>query len=272
MSSLFGGALWGGASRGGSAPAGVPVKPYFYMSLRLAGITKVPDASTNAPSPDQLADCLLLAQLMISEASIRRAFVYSERLTTYTLGTSEQYTLGPGGTLVSTTGTSIRPIEIDRARLILNTTGTPVHLTVFKGTFREFSDLKVQLIPGALPQFVYCDDGYPLANIYIVPQDVGGDQLEIYDWQSLPNLQTVNDQVAFPPGYDAWFVHNLAVRLAGAFKEQGASVSDDVRMIARQTAAAIQRKNAQSPRMSSDAPGARSGRRGDFNYLSGGPA
>ncbi|MGA3015932.1 MAG: hypothetical protein ABSF62_02350 [Bryobacteraceae bacterium] len=247
---------------------GTPFKQYAYMALRLAGVTKVADASTNIPSPDQLADCLLQAQLMISEANIRRSMVYSILLTTYVLGTGELYTLGPSGTLVSTTGTSVRPIEIERARLILSTTGTPVHLPVFKGTFREFSDLKVQSIPGALPQMIYCDDAYPLANVYIVPQDVGGDSLELYTWQTLPNLATVGDSIYLAPGYDAWFVPNLAVRLASVFKEQGASVSDDTRQEARRTSAAIMQKNAKSPRMKSDAPGS-SGRAGDFNWLSG---
>lgn len=265
---LSGGSLWGAATTG-AVSGSVPVKRLFYMALRLAGVTKVPDATANIPSPDQLADCLLQAQLMISAANIRRSMIYSVAIATYVLGTAESYTLGPGGTLVSTAGASVRPIEIERARLILSTTGTPVHLKVFKGTYREFSDLVVQLIPGALPQFLYCDNAFPLATVYLVPQDVGGDTLELYTWQSLPNLVTVNDQISLAPGYDAWFVPNLAVRLASVFKEQGASVSEDTRLEARQTAAAIMAKNAKSPRLSSDAPGTGRGRRGDFNYLSG---
>jgi hypothetical protein len=266
----FGSSLWGsGGIPAAPAPTGVPVKNLFYMALRLAGVTKFADASAAAPSPDQLGDCLQQGQLLISQAQLKRAMIWTELLTTYVLGTAEVYTLGVGGTLVSTTGTSVRPVKIDRARLILSTTGTPVHLQVFSGSFREFSDLAVQVIPGALPKFLYCDYAYPLASIYLIPQDVGGDSLELYTWSAIPTIATVNDLVAWPPGYDDWFVNNLAVRLASVFKASGASVTDDVRMEARRTAAAIQSRNLKSPRQANDVP--QSGRRqgGSFNYYSG---
>jgi hypothetical protein len=243
------------------------VKPLFYMSLRLAHVTKFPDASAAAPSADQLGDCLQQAQLMLDQASIKRPMVWAERLTTYVLGTGKVYTLGPGGTLVSTTGSSIRPVSIDRANLVLSTTGTPVHLHIHRGSYEEFSALAVQDIPGALPKFLYCDYAFPAANLYLVPQDKGGDTIEIYDWQSMPNLQTVNDLIALPPGYRDWFVNKLAVRLASVFEERGASVSDDVRAEAQRAEAAIASLNTKSPRATSDAP--RSRRRGTFNYYDG---
>lgn len=241
----------------------VLVSKYFYAALRLANVTKFPDAGQAAPSADQLGDCLQQGQLLISQITIKKAFVYTERLSTYTLGTSKTYTLGPGGTLGSN-----RPVKIERANLILPT-GTPIHLPIFEGTFREFSDLAVQDIPGALPKFLYCDYAFPTATIYLVPQDRGGDKLELYDWLTVPNLVTTSDQVNFPPGYDDWFVFNLAVRLGSLFASQGASVSDDTRRIAQETTRAIASKNTSSPRMSSDVPRSKRGAGGSFNYYSG---
>lgn len=267
----FGGTTWGGGPSTTGVVTSVPFKSLSYMALRLAGVTKFPDANAVAPSPDQLGDCLQVAQLMLDQASIKQAFVYSERLTTYVLGTLKQYTLGPGGTLVSTTGTSIRPIKLDRARLILNSTGTPVHLSIYEGSYQDFANLVVQDIPNALPKFLYCDYAIPAANIYLVPQDLGGDSLELYDWQSLPNVQTVNDLIAFPPGYQDWFVNNLAVRLADVFKESGASVSQNTILEARRSEAAIQRRNTKSPRMGSDVPTSGTHRGSDFNWMSGTP-
>jgi hypothetical protein len=263
--STFGSSLWGGGGAGIGSFSGVPVKDLFYAALRLAHVTHFPDAAHAAPSPDQLGDCLQQAQLMIDQASVKRLMVYTERLTTYVLGTGKVYTLGPGGTLISTTGTSIRPVKIDRANLILSTTGTPVHLPIFEGSYQEFADLRVQDIVGALPKFLYCDYAFPLANIYLVPQDKGGDQLELYDWQSLPNLQTVNDLIALSPGYQDWFVNNLAVRLASIF--DGASVTDDTREEARKATSAITTLNTKSPRARNDFP--RSRRGGTFNYYDG---
>jgi hypothetical protein len=266
----FGGGVWGGGGAGIGSFSGVPVKDLFYAALRLAHVTHFPDAAHAAPSPDQLGDCLQQAQLMLDQASIKRPMVYTERLTTYVLGTGKVYTLGPGGTLISTTGTSVRPVSIERADLVLATTGTPVHLQIHRGSFREFAGLAVQDIPGALPKFLYCDYAYPVANLYLVPQDRGGDQLEIYDWQSLPNLQTVNDLIALPPGYQDWFVNKLAIRLASIFEERGASVSDDVRAEVQRAEAAIASLNTKSPRATSDAPNTgRRRRSGTFNYYDG---
>jgi hypothetical protein len=231
------------------------------MALRLAGVTKVAGVT---PSSDQLADCLTQANLMIDQTQVKRPMIYSIRLTQYTLGTSKIYTLGPGGTL----GTN-RPVKIERATLMLSTTGTPVHLKIFQGSYKEFAALAVQDIPGALPEFLYCDYAYPTANIYLIPQDRGGDKLELYDWQPIQSFVATTDIVQLPPGYQDWFVNNLAVRLASVFKEQGASVTDDVRMEAQKATRALTSRNTKSPRATSDAPSSSGGRRGDFDYFSG---
>lgn len=268
--STFGGALWGNAGgAGASVPTGVPVSQYFYMALRLAHVTKFADAVQKAPSPDQLGDCLQQAQLMLSQASIKRYMVWAMRITDYVLGTAEKYTLGPNGTLVSTSGTSVRPVKIERAKLVLASTGLPVYLEVYRGSYDDFANLALQQIPGALPKFLYCDYAYPTANVYLVPQDQGGDTLELYDWTPMPALQTVNDLINLPPGYDDWFVNNLAVRLASIFEERGAWVSDDTRLEARKGEAFIMRQNNAAPKLTSDAPHSNSRRRGDFNYFDG---
>jgi hypothetical protein len=264
----FGSSLWGGAGGTSTVDSGlVPVRPLFYMALRLSHVTK---AAQGGASPDQLSDALLQAQLMIDQAQIRRPLIYSIRFTQYVLGASKIYTLGPGGTLVSTSGTSIRPVRIEAARLMLSTTGTPIHLKIHDGTYDEFANLTVQDIPGALPKFLYCDYANPVANIYLIPQDRGGDTLELYDWQSFPNLQTVNDLISLPPGYQDWFVNKLAIRLASIFEERGASVSDDVRAEAQRAEAAIASLNTKSPRAISDAPQSGYRHRGTFNYYDGG--
>src|SRR6516164_6013756 len=104
-----------------------PVSQLLYDALRLAGVTKVAGIT---PSADQLADALAHANLMIDQAQVKRPMIYTMRLSTYTLGTSKTYTFGPSGTLGSN-----RPVKIERANLILSTTGTPVHLQIFEGSY-----------------------------------------------------------------------------------------------------------------------------------------
>ena len=238
------------------------VSQLFYAALRLAGVTKVANIT---PSPDQIADCLQQANLMIDQAQVKRPLIYSVRLTSYVLGTGKVYTLGTGGTLGPN-----RPVKIERATLKLASTGTPVHLQIWEGSYEDFASLAVQDIPGALPKFIYCDYAYPLANIYIIPQDKGGDTLELYDWQPIQSFVAGTDIVQLPPGYQDWFVNNLAVRLASVFKEQGASVSDDTRIEAQKATRAIMSRNSKSPRAMSGAPTSGRGRQGgDFDYYSG---
>ena len=269
--SAFNSPIWNGTPSPSSAGA-VPIQPLLYMALRLAHVTKAPDATTFMPSPDQFADAILQANLMFDQAQVRRPLIYSVQFDTYILGTAKLYTLGPGGTLLDTNGNSVRPVNIERARLILNSTGKAVYLGIFKGTFREFSDLALQDIPGALPRFLYCDYAAPTANVYLIPQDQGGDQLELYTWVPMPSIANVQSLIVLPPGYQDWFVNNLAVRLASVFEERGASVTDDTRMQARLSTAAIMKLNMKSPRMGSDAPDSSRPRRGgDFNYFDGMP-
>jgi hypothetical protein len=246
----------------------VTLQNLTYMALRLANVTKLPGAT---PSTDQLADCLQQAQLIIDQAQLKPALIYAERFTDYVLGTAEKYTLGPGGTLISTTSTSIRPIKIDRAKLILASTGTPVYLEVHNGTWEEFASLAIQQIPGALPKFLYCDYAYPTANVYLVPQDQGGDTLELYDRVPLQNFVAMSDVVVFPPGYQDWFVNGLAIRLAAVFKGQGAEVSEDTKEEFRRAARAIGMNNARAPRLVSDAPRSPSSGGITFNYYDGMP-
>lgn len=260
----FGSALWGGGgTTAQQLQSGVPIKNLFYMALRLAHITK---GAQIGPSPEQLADCLQLSQLMISQARVKRAMVFTMSIATYPLVAGAKiYTIGAGGNGAAWLGAA-RPEYIEKANIILPT-GTPVRLDVHRGSWEEFSELAVQDIPGAIPKFLYCDYNYPLANIYLVPQDQGGDTLELYAWGSVPSPATVNDLINYPPGYDDWFVHALAVRLASVFEERGAWVSDDTRLEARKAEAAIRNRNTQSPRLRSDAPASR--RSGGFNYYDG---
>jgi hypothetical protein len=251
----FGSSLWGGGGSGtGTAPQGTKVSDLFYMALRLAGVTRFADAGARAPSPDQLGDCLRQGNLMIGQANTNRLMVYSLRSDLYNLQAGvKQYTLGPGGTLISTSGTSVRPgtDSIDRANLVLLQPGgaAPVHLPMRIFDNQQWAGMRLQDIPNGVPTVLYCDYAYPTANVYIWTQDTGADQLELYTWQTLSRLATVNDLVSWPDGYEDWFVNNLAVRLASVFKEQGASVTDDTRAEALRSAAAIESMNAPTPQM-----------------------
>jgi hypothetical protein len=225
------------------------------MAMRLAGITKRAQIIGNA---DQFADCLQAANLMIGQANTNRLMVYSIQIDAYQLTAAKQFTLGPGGSLVSVqTGLSVRPPtnSIDRAVLVYNfaSPGAPIRLPIYVMNNQEWAAIKLQDIPNAIPTRLYCDYANPTANIYLWTQDTGADQLELHTWQTLSKIQTVDDLVSWPDGYEDWFVNNLAVRLASIFHSEGASVTDDTRAEALRSAAAIQSMNAPTPLMDVDA-------------------
>src|ERR1017187_1229440 len=156
--------LWNGGAPAPTVQSGVPVQPLLYAAARLAHITKFAIANQNVASPDQVADFILHANLMLDQAQVRRPMIYSVGVDTYVLGTAKIYTLGPGGTLLDANGNSVRPVKIERARLILNQTRTGIPSGRLQRLIPRVLGLAVQDIPGALPRFLYCDYAAPTAN------------------------------------------------------------------------------------------------------------
>jgi hypothetical protein len=227
--------------------AGTPASSLFYMALRLAGVTKREQVG---PSPDQLADCLQQGNLMIGGANCNELMILSRAILTFPLTGAKIYTIGPGGNFDTTPNP--RPQLIDAANLVIvnNAGSSPIRLPIKIWEFDEWSRLRLQDIPNGLPTRMYCDYNSPLSKIYIWTQDQGaGNQLELYAWQSIPKIVATTDLLQWPDGYEDWFVNNLAVRLASIFRSEGASVTDDTRILASKSEAAIQAHNAPTPQM-----------------------
>ena len=101
---------------------------------------------------------------------------------------------------------------------------------------------------GTIPQGIYFDRGYPVANIYIHGQPAGG-ELELYVWHVIPGVVSLSDVVVIPPGYEDALVLNLAVRLAPHFQKE---VHPDVRQQARESLMRLESINAPQPIASLD--------------------
>lgn len=269
MSSLGGIPIGGGIGGAGTAsPSATKVHTLFYMAMRLAGVTKWQGFD---PSPDQLNDCLLQAQLMLGNANTDPLKIYSQQIQTWPLvGGQKTYQIGPGAKDWNT-GTAPRPQSIEAANLVYTANASSVlRLPMQVLNFQQWGRIRLQDIPGGLPRRMYMDFGWPIANIEIWTQDEGGDELEIYTWNLLPKLATVNDVIDLPPGYYDWFVNNLAVRMASVFHAQGATVTDDTRAEALRSAAAIESMNAPTPQMDvNPAVFPRGSTRGTWNRFTG---
>ena len=73
-----------------------------------------------------------------------------------------------------------------------------------------------------LPDGVYCDYDWPIANLQFDPPPscASSTQLRTMEWQPLPSYSAVTDAYSMPAGYLMTTVTNLAVRSAADFQKQ----------------------------------------------------
>lgn len=230
-------------------------------ALRKAGISYHPGTT---PGVDEYAEMIGETNRMLAGMSIAQPNIYSNDFNTFPLTGAITYTIGPGGNF-----NIARPAKIVTAVIKLN--GGPVRLTnppIYITTdSAEWAMISLQAVPGCIPLFLYNDQDAPLSNLYLWPQDTGGDTLELNTWTALPAFTAVTDNVVLPPGYEDAIVNNLAVRAAGLYPKESALLPG-VERLAELSLAAIQSRNAQLPKQTTDFPVRRSGA-GYFDWRTG---
>jgi hypothetical protein len=267
-----GGIVWG--------PGGPPTGPglslsvqdaILYRALRLAQITRGPGRTAN---PEQFNDALIALNGMLDSLNIQRDAIYTIDNARYTLTPPKtSYSIGqdPTGMTVADFNAP-RPINIDQARLVLTSSPTPVYLPLRIATPEEWATITVRQMPTTIPQVLYYDADFPLANLYFWGYPTQANDVELWTWSPLPQYFAITDSVIVPPGYADMLCYNLAVRLADQF---GTVAPPNVMTEARRTLGHVKALNGMTTPMGSADWGARSMStpdRGDWNYLYGGPA
>jgi hypothetical protein len=244
----------------------------LYRALRLAQITRGPG---RIATPDQFQDALGALNGMLDSLNVQHDGIYSVNNNQYTLTPPKtNYTIGLLPTGPQTADFQVpRPIRIDQARLVLTNSPTPVYLPLALATHSEWATIVVRKVQTTVPRVLYCDYGYPLANLYFWGYPTSACNVELWTWQPFTAFTTITDNVIFPSGYVDMLVYNLAVRLADQF---GTVLPPNVQVEARRTLARVKALNSPSTPMGSNDSGTRderyrggSGTRGDFNYYAG---
>lgn len=108
-----------------------------------------------------------------------------------------------------------RPTLIQNARLILAGIGHPLELL----NAAQWSAIAERGLIGNLPMKLYCDYGYPIANLNLwpIPSCASNTQLEIFTWTPIAQFASINDTVSFPPAYIDYLKYGLAVKIAPSF-------------------------------------------------------
>ena len=238
----------------------------LYRALRLAQITRGPGRTAN---PEQLNDALLALNGLLDSLNIQHDAIFSINNDRYHLTPSKRsYSIGIDPLGVKTADFQVPvPIRIDQARLVLTAPASPVYLPLTLATAEQWASITVRDVPTTVPQVMYCDYDYPIANLWFWGYPTAGNDVELWTWQPLGRFTAITDSVVMLPSYVEMLVYNLAVRLADQF---GTVLPPNVMSEARRLLGRIKAVNNPSLPMGSNDYGTEGDRyRGDFNYMAG---
>jgi hypothetical protein len=252
---------------------GVILSTLLYAALRIAGITDRPGRGpSNVLVDPQYKDVFAIYNRMVGSWSNIKLNIFTILISQYNLvANTQKYTIGPGGTGPAWINAA-RPIKIERANLFITSSPSVVRRGMRLLEPADWAAKQVLNVNGP-PLELFDDYASPLSTLYFWPIPAIVYPFELHTWSAVPTAVTVNDLVQLPPGYEEAIVYNLAKRVAGQFKSQGARMSPEDLDIARSSLSAIQSRNTQSPRLMNDAAGLGSsgGTRSDFNWITGQP-
>jgi hypothetical protein len=190
------------------------------------------------PNIDDIRDSMLVLNSMLEAWSIERLNVFTVQPATYSLvGGQQTYGIGEGATDFN----GPRPVRLERANLKLVGASGPYELPLEILSVDQWADITIKSTLSTIPERVYLDNQYPVANLHFWPVPSVTADVILYTWQAIQSgYNDVSVEVAFPPGYSDAIRYNLALRLA---PEWGVSLRADVADLAREAKAAIKRIN-----------------------------
>jgi len=200
---------------------------------RAARLVGVPSSGTSVTA-DEGADGLIALNAMLEAWQIDKLDVYAFVDTAYSLVAGTQsYTVGPDGNFALTP----RPYRIEECFVRYSNADSPVDLL----TAEQWFALSSKTDTSTYPDRAYYEPSLTTGTLLVYPKPNAVSSLHIVTWQVVSSLASLSTSITLPPGYEEAMAFNLAVRWAGP--EFGLSPSDDVRRIARESLAAIQRAN-----------------------------
>lgn len=112
-----------------------------------------------------------------------------------------------------------RPIQIVSAQVRLGEQSTQSYNLNITSMDNYLSDISLKNT-GGIPQILAYDNNFPVAKISIYPVPSQGYILDLYSEKELNILQDLDEEIAFPPGWEEAIVYNLAKRLCTQYGQQ----------------------------------------------------
>lgn len=243
---------------------------------------------TGAVSPGEgLDDDADLAQwalrksnYMLDTWNARRPFVYSWLFSLYTLQAGlSPHTIGNSGAATFDTSPNPRPVFIESAALLLNSSSSTglVDQPIKIRDRAWWAAEQTKNIQTNIPTDLFYDPTFPDGSLYFWPVPNAANQVRLQLWQAISTFVSITDPIGgpsgpgtMPQGYRAAMMMTLAECLAPGLNKTLKPSTAKQAMEARK---AIFGNNIKSSRMSTrDAgmPNAGKGKRADFNWATGG--
>lgn len=195
-------------------------------------------------SPEQAEQCLRVGNRMLGKWSTQRLYLYNVFTRTYALSAGTQdYTIGPGGTLGDPAAT--RPVLIESAQLTLPGSAQSNPISIYdKPKWDAISDKGAQSSALGLPSGVWPEYTYPTIALHFWPIPSNAAGLSLGVWDQLQQFADIYEEIALPPGYEEAIMWNLALEMC-PFYDMPANYST-IQQMAGEGRLAIQKINAQS--------------------------
>ena len=257
-----GGSVFGGGGGGGSVTPGVQVLTLAQRAYRIAGIIMAPGPN---PGTDMLGEAIPELNSIFAQWNIDGSMIFTEIIQQFPMNSGQKiYTIGGPG--LGADFDVVRPNYYHVANMIYPT-GPQIRVPMAILDDEQWASISLQDIPGAPAYVLYPDMGYPLTKLYLAPQPNDGYFLEIYTWQSIPYVQSPQDLITLPDGYERMIVYTLAEAL-DALNPGLSKMTPAAHKIAIAARDTVRTNNTRTPKLLSP-PEMTQGGRAYVNWLSG---
>lgn len=190
-------------------------------------------ASNTAMGSDESADGLITLNAMLDSWRNEKLMVYAHQEETLTLSASTtSYTIGPGGTLNTT-----RPVAIDAAWVVVSSISYGVDLI----DDAQYAAIPDKTATSNWPTQANYKPSMSTGTLYVYPVPNTTVTMKLLTRIVVASYSALTDTVTLPPGWEEAIATNLAIHLVTEYP--GVRVSDELRMMARDSKASIKRVN-----------------------------